>query len=192
MISLEEIPEYMHQADILISSTAAPLPIIGKGMVEKALRKRRNQPMLLIDIAVPRDIEEEVGDLNDAYLYTVDDLHSIVEKNKEQRKRAALQADVIIEEESHDFMTWMRSRTAVDSIKQYRAQSEALKEELLKQSLHALSCGVDPSKVITELSNKLTNKLIHAPTKAMQDAAEQDDAHQLEALRHSFGLDLPK
>ncbi len=192
VISLEEIPEYMHQADILISSTAAPLPIIGKGMVEKALRKRRNQPMLLIDIAVPRDIEEEVGDLNDAYLYTVDDLHSIVEKNKEQRKRAALQADVIIEEESHDFMTWMRSRTAVDSIKQYRAQSEALKEELLKQSLHALSCGVDPSKVITELSNKLTNKLIHAPTKAMQDAAEQDDAHQLEALRHSFGLDLPK
>lgn len=189
IISLEEIPEYMHKADIVISSTAAPLPIIGKGMVEKAIKARRHQPMLLIDIAVPRDIEEEVGELNDAYLYTVDDLHSIVERNRDQRKAAAIQAEAIVDEESVGFMTWMRSRGAVDSIKQYRAQSEALKNELLSKSLQALASGADPKKVVIELSNKLTNKLIHAPTQAMQEAARNGDERILETLRQSLGLD---
>ncbi|CZF77451.1 Glutamyl-tRNA reductase [Grimontia indica] len=189
IISLEEIPEHMHKADIVISSTAAPLPIIGKGMVEKAIKARRHQPMLLIDIAVPRDIEEEVGELNDAYLYTVDDLHSIVERNREQRKAAAIQAEAIVDEESEGFMTWMRSRGAVDSIKQYRAHSEALKDELLSKSLQALASGADPQKVVAELSNKLTNKLIHAPTQAMQEAARNGDERTLETLRQSLGLD---
>ncbi len=189
IISLEEIPEHMHKADIVISSTAAPLPIIGKGMVEKAIKVRRHQPMLLIDIAVPRDIEEEVGELNDAYLYTVDDLQSIVERNREQRKAAAVQAEAIIDEESDGFMIWMRSRSAVDSIKQYRAQSEALKDELLSKSLQALASGADPQKVVAELSNRLTNKLIHAPTQAMQEAARNGDARTLETLRQSLGLD---
>lgn len=189
IISLEEIPEHMYKADIVISSTAAPLPIIGKGMVEKALKARRYQPMLLIDIAVPRDIEEEVGDLNDAYLYTVDDLHSIVEQNLEHRKVAAILAEAIVEEESHGFIAWLRSRDAVDSIKQYRAQSQALKEALLEKSLLALSSGVDPKKVLVELSNKLTNKLIHSPTQALQHSAQQGDERALETLRQSLGLD---
>lgn len=189
VISLEDIPEHMHKVDIVISSTAAPLPIIGKGMVEKALKKRRYQPMLLIDIAVPRDIEQEVGELNDAYLYTVDDLHSIVEQNLEHRKVAAILAEAIVEEESHGFITWLRSLDAVDSIKHYRVQSQALKEDLLNKSLHALSSGVDPATVLVELSNKLTNKLIHAPTQAMQHAASQGDVRTLEILRQSLGLD---
>ncbi len=192
IISLEEIPEHMHRADIVISSTAAPLPIIGKGMVEKALKARRHQPMLLIDIAVPRDIEEGVGQLNDAYLYTVDDLQSIVERNREQRKAAAIQAESIVDEESLGFMTWMRSRDAVDSIKQYRADSEALKDELLSRSLQALANGTDPEKVLKELSNKLTNKLIHAPTQAMQEAARNGDERTLDTLRQSLGLDPQK
>lgn len=190
VIALEEIPEHIHHADIVISSTASPLPIIGKGMVEKALKARRYEPMLLIDIAVPRDIEQEVGDLNDAYLYTVDDLHTIVDRNRDQRKVAAILAEAIVDDESHDFMSWMRSRDSVECIKQYRAQSQALKEELLTKSLHALSCGVDPAKVLVELSNKLTNKLIHAPTQAMQDAAKRGDEQTLETLRKSLGLDL--
>lgn len=190
VISLEEIPQHIHKADIVISSTASPLPIIGKGMLEKALKARRYEPMLLIDIAVPRDIEQEVGELNDAYLYTVDDLHSIVDKNREQRKVAAVLAEAIVVEESHGFMTWMRSRDAVDCIKQYRTQSHALKDDLLTKSLHALSCGVDPAKVLVELSNKLTNKLIHAPTQAMQEAASRGDEQTLETLRQSVGLDL--
>ncbi len=188
IISLEEIPEHMYKADIVISSTAAPLPIIGKGMVEKALKMRRYQPMLLIDIAVPRDIEQEVGALNDAYLYTVDDLHSIIGHNLKQRKAEAVLAEAIVEEESHAFMGWMRSLEAVKSIKQYRAQSEALKEALLNKSLQAISNGADPMKVLVEMSNKLTNKLIHLPTQAMQDAASQGDERTLDTLRQSLGL----
>ncbi|MBY5947979.1 glutamyl-tRNA reductase [Photobacterium rosenbergii] len=192
VISLPEIPEHLHRADIVISSTASPLPIIGKGMVEKAIKARRHQPMLLVDIAVPRDIEQEVGDLNDAYLYSVDDLHSIVEKNREQRKVAAIQAEAIVSEESAAFMSWIRSLEAVDSIRQYRCQAEDLKSDLLTRSLQALANGGDPEKVLVELSNKLTNKLIHAPTRAMQQAAKDGEPEKLAVIRETLGLDTAK
>ncbi|ARR49937.1 TPA: glutamyl-tRNA reductase [Photobacterium damselae] len=189
VIGLEQIPEHLHRADIVISSTASPLPIIGKGMVENALKARRHQPMLLVDIAVPRDIEAEVGELNDAYLYSVDDLHSIVEKNREQRKVAAIQAEAIVSEESAAFMSWLRSLEAVDSIRQYRHHAEEIKGELLTRSLQAIASGANPEKVLAELSNKLTNKLIHAPTKAMQQAAHNGDPDKLAVIRETLGLD---
>ncbi|HIF9319198.1 TPA: glutamyl-tRNA reductase [Photobacterium damselae] len=189
VIGLEQIPEHLHRADIVISSTASPLPIIGKGMVENALKVRRHQPMLLVDIAVPRDIEAEVGELNDAYLYSVDDLHSIVEKNREQRKVAAIQAEAIVSEESAAFMSWLRSLEAVDSIRQYRHHAEEIKGELLTRSLQAIASGANPEKVLAELSNKLTNKLIHAPTKAMQQAAHNGDPDKLAVIRETLGLD---
>ncbi len=189
VITLPEIPQYLSKADIVISSTASPLPIIGKGMVETALKSRRNQPMLFVDIAVPRDIESQVGDLNDAYLYTVDDLQGIVEQNMEQRKVEAIQAEVIVSEESSEFMRWMRSRQAVDSIRKYREQSDVVRSELLNKSLQALVSGADPQKILIELSNKLTNKLIHAPTQAMQDAAKNGDPEKLSVIRASIGLD---
>ncbi|HIF9443307.1 glutamyl-tRNA reductase [Photobacterium damselae subsp. damselae] len=189
VIGLEQIPEHLHRADIVISSTASPLPIIGKGMVENALKARRHQPMLLVDIAVPRDIEAEVGELNDAYLYSVDDLHSIVEKNREQRKVAAIQAEAIVSEESAAFMRWLRSLEAVDSIRQYRHHAEEIKGELLTRSLQAIASGANPEKVLAELSNKLTNKLIHAPTKAMQQAAHNGDPDKLAVIRETLGLD---
>lgn len=192
VITLPEIPEYLHRADIVISSTASPLPIIGKGMVEKAIKLRRHQPMLLVDIAVPRDIESEVGDLSDAYLYTVDDLHSIVEKNREQRKMAAIQAEAIVSEESAAFMSWMRSLEAVDSIRQYRCQADDIKSDLLSRSLQALANGSDPEKLLIELSNKLTNKLIHAPTRAMKDAAHNGEPEKLAVIREALGLDIAK
>ncbi len=189
VIGLEQLPEHLHRADIVISSTASPLPIIGKGMVENALKARRHQPMLLVDIAVPRDIEAEVGELNDAYLYSVDDLHSIVEKNREQRKVAAIQAEAIVSEESAAFMSWLRSLEAVDSIRQYRHHAEEIKGELLTRSLQAIASGANPEKVLAELSNKLTNKLIHAPTKAMQQAAHNGDPDKLAVIRETLGLD---
>ena len=189
VIGLEQIREHLHRADIVISSTASPLPIIGKGMVENALKARRHQPMLLVDIAVPRDIEAEVGELNDAYLYSVDDLHSIVEKNREQRKVAAIQAEAIVSEESAAFMSWLRSLEAVDSIRQYRHHAEEIKGELLTRSLQAIASGANPEKVLAELSNKLTNKLIHAPTKAMQQAAHNGDPDKLAVIRETLGLD---
>ncbi|MGF1695830.1 glutamyl-tRNA reductase [Vibrio kyushuensis] len=189
VISLEEIPNHLAKADIVISSTASPLPIIGKGMVETALKARKNQPILLVDIAVPRDIESQVGDLNDAYLYTVDDLQSIVDSNIEQRKVEAIQAEAIVSEESASFMTWLRSLQAVDSIREYRKSSNEIREELLAKSLQSLLAGGEPEKVILELSNKLTNRLIHAPTRALQSAAEQGEPAKLAVIRQSLGLD---
>lgn len=189
VISLEEIPDHLHRADIVISSTASPLPIVGKGMVEMALKQRRHQPMLLVDIAVPRDIEQQVGELNDAYLYSVDDLHSIVEKNREQRKVAAIQAEAIVSEESAVFMQWLRSLEAVDSIRDYRLFAEQIKQELLLRSLQAIANGTEPEKALAELSNKLTNKLIHAPTKAMQQVAKNGESEKLAVIREALGLD---
>ncbi len=189
VIALNEIPDYLAQTDIVISSTASPLPIIGKGMVESALKARRHQPMLLVDIAVPRDIEPQVGKLNDAYLYSVDDLQSIVDSNIEQRKVEAIQAEAIVSEESATFMSWMRSLQAVDSIRDYRKQANEAREELLNKSLQALAAGGDPEKLLIELSNKLTNKLIHTPTRALQTAAEQGEPAKLAVIRQSLGLD---
>ncbi len=192
IISLNEIPECLPRADIVISSTSSSVPIVKAEDVKAALSARHQRPMLLIDIAVPRDIEEEVGELEDAYLYTVDDLQAIVERNLAQRKVAAVKAKEIVEKEVLAFMAWLRSRDAVDSIKQYRAHTEELKTELLNKSLQALASGDDPQKVLVELSNKLTNKLIHAPTQAMQEAAKNGDEKMLERLRQSLVLDLQK
>ncbi|MEZ8195268.1 glutamyl-tRNA reductase [Vibrio cortegadensis] len=191
IIGLPDIPDYLPRADIVISSTASPLPIIGKGMVETALKARKHQPILLVDIAVPRDVEAQVGDLNDAYLYTVDDLQSIVESNLEQRKVEAIQAEAIVSEESAIFMTWIRSLQAVDSIRDFRKSANEIREELLNKSLQSLEAGNDPQKVLLELSNKLTNKLIHAPTRALQSAAEQGEPAKLTVIRQSLGLDDP-
>ncbi|MBB1438106.1 glutamyl-tRNA reductase [Shewanella sp. SG41-4] len=188
-ITLEQIPDFLAKADIVISSTASPLPILGKGMVEKALKQRRHQPMLLVDIAVPRDIEAEVGELDDAFLYTVDDLHSIIEQNMASRKEAAEQAELITEDQSHIFMEWIRSLESVDSIREYRSQSLAIKDELVERALNKLSQGSDSEQVILELANRLTNRLIHSPTQALTSASRQGDLNTLGQLRTALGLD---
>ena len=188
-ITLEQIPDFLPKADIVISSTASPLPILGKGMVEKALKQRRHQPMLLVDIAVPRDIEAEVGELDDAFLYTVDDLHSIIEQNMASRKEAAEQAELITEDQSHLFMEWIRSLESVDSIREYRSQSLAIKDELVERALNKISHGSDSEQVILELANRLTNRLIHAPTQALTSASRQGDLNTLGQLRTALGLD---
>lgn len=188
-ITLSSIPEYLPKADIVISSTASPLPILGKGLVENALKQRRHQPMLLVDIAVPRDIEAEVADLDDAFLYTVDDLQSIIEQNIASRKEAAEQAEVIADEQAHIFMAWTRSLESVDSICEYRTQSLAIKDEFVERALHQIAIGVDSEQVIHELANKLTNRLIHAPTKALTSASRHGDLQTLKQLRTALGLD---
>lgn len=188
-ITLPDIPDFLPQADIVISSTASPLPILGKGMVEKALKQRRHQPMLLVDIAVPRDIESEVADLDDAFLYTVDDLQSIIEQNMASRKEAAEQAEVIADEQAHLFMDWIRSLDSVDCIREYRNQSMAIKDELVARALNKLTQGADHEQVLLELANKLTNRLIHAPTQALTAASRHGDLNTLGQLRAALGLD---
>ncbi|PLR37384.1 glutamyl-tRNA reductase [Chimaeribacter californicus] len=191
VITLPEIDARLADADIIISSTASPLPIIGKGMVERALKARRNQPMLLVDIAVPRDIEPEVGKLSNAYLYSVDDLHSIIQNNLAQRKAAAIQAETIVAQESTNFMAWLRSQGAVEMIRDYRAHADSVRNEMEARALAAIAQGADVQAVIHELAHKLTNRLIHAPTKSLQQAAQSGDVERLQILRDSLGLEKP-
>ena len=189
VIALSDIDERLKEADIIISSTASPLPIIGKGMVERALKSRRNQPMLLVDIAVPRDIEPEVGKLANAYLYSVDDLHAIIQSNLAQRKAAAVQAESIVQQESTNFMAWLRSQGAVETIRDYRSQADQIRAEMEAKALAAIAQGANVEQVIHELAHKLTNRLIHAPTKSLQQAAGDGDVERLQLLRDSLGLD---
>ncbi|MTD39523.1 glutamyl-tRNA reductase [Erwinia sp. CPCC 100877] len=189
VIGLPEIDERLARADIIISSTASPLPIIGKGMVERALKARRNQPMLLVDIAVPRDIEPEVGKLANAYLYGVDDLHSIIQHNMAQRQAAAVQAETIVAQETGEFMAWLRAQSVSETIREYRGHAERARDELTTKALAALKQGADAETVLQELSWKLTNRLIHAPTKSLQQAARNGDDERLNILRDSLGLD---
>jgi len=189
VIGLADIETRLADADIIISSTASPLPIIGKGMVERALKARRNQPMLLVDIAVPRDVEPEVGKLANAYLYSVDDLQAIIEQNMAQRKAAAVQAESIVVQESGEFMAWLRAQSAGETIREYCAQADDVRAELQDRALAALRQGADAEKVLQELAHKLTNRLIHAPTKSLQQAARDGDSERLQILRDSLGLE---
>lgn len=189
VVALADIETRLVEADIIISSTASPLPIIGKGMVERALKARRNQPMLLVDIAVPRDVEPEVGKLANAYLYSVDDLQTIIEQNMAQRRAAAVQAESIVVQESGEFMAWLRTQSARDTIREYRTQADEVRAELQERALAALRQGADAEKVLQELAHKLTNRLIHAPTKSLQQAARDGDSERLQILRVSLGLE---
>jgi len=189
VISLSEIDSRLKDADIVISSTASPLPIIGKGMVERAMKARRNQPVLLVDIAVPRDVEPEVGKVANAYLYSVDDLQSIIQHNLAQRKAAAVQAETIVAQETSEFMAWLRAQSASETIRDYRSQSEQVRDELTAKALAALEQGGDAQAIMQDLAWKLTNRLIHAPTKSLQQAARDGDDDRLLILRNSLGLE---
>ncbi|MFO7604455.1 MAG: glutamyl-tRNA reductase [Gammaproteobacteria bacterium] len=187
-IALGDMPERLVEADIVISSTASQLPILGKGAVERALKKRKHRPMFMVDIAVPRDIEPEVGEFNDVYLYTVDDLHDVIEENLKSRQEAAEQAEEIILLQTEHFMGWLRSLQAVDSICQYREQAESLRDEALALAQRQLASGKDPQEVMAELARGLTNKLIHTPTSQMKQAAHEGRDIWLQHARECLGI----
>ncbi len=188
-ISLPEITQHLAEADIVISSTASPLPILGKGSVESALKKRKHRPMLMVDIAVPRDIEPEVSDLNDVYLYTVDDLQDIIQEGLRSRQEAAQQAEEIIDTEVSHFMHWLRSLDAVSTIRAMREDAQSQRDIELERAMRLLQSGKDAEQVITEMANRLTNKLIHTPSvqlkKAGYDARKEifDTARELYDLK---------
>lgn len=186
--TLSQIPEHILDADVVISSTASTLPIIGKGMVETVFKQRKHRPMFLVDLAVPRDIEPQVAELDDAYLYTVDDLQEIVARNMQARTEAAEEAEAIIDDKAGMFADWLNSLDSVDLIKEYREQSLAIKDELLERALNQLEAGNNTEQVLKELANKLTNKLIHAPTSALKDAAEQQNTEELATIKTVLGI----
>ena len=164
---LRELPEVLADYDIVVSCTASSLPIIGKGMMERAIRTRRHRPVFMVDLAVPRDIEPEVGTMDDVFLYSIDDLAELVREGRDERMSAVVQAEAIIETQVDSFLHWMRGRERVPLIRQLRESGEAARRAELERALRALARGEDPKTVLDALSHGLTNKLLHAPTQAL-------------------------
>ena len=187
--SLDELGERIQHADIVITSTGAPVPVIGKGIVERAQKVRRHKPMLMIDLAVPRDIEPEVGEIESVYLYTVDDLKGVIEKGLEHRQEAARHAERLIDSALDSWQRDIRGYRAVDTIKQLREGIQELSEHELAQALRILESGKPADEVLTQLSRNLTNKFLHSPTVALRSAAEQGDLSLIEATNRLFRID---
>lgn len=177
-VLLEDIPEQLVDSDIVISSTASPLPILGKGTVERALKKRKHRPVFMVDIAVPRDIEPEVGELDDVYLYTVDDLHEVIAENLRNRQDAARAAEELVVAGVGEFMERLRERDSLDLLRSYRARAERLRDEELAKALRQLGNGAAAEDVLAQLARGLTNKLLHAPSVQLKkfSAAGRHDA----------------
>ncbi|HUW51582.1 MAG TPA: glutamyl-tRNA reductase [Sulfuricella sp.] len=180
-IALNELPDYLAAQDIIITSTASPLPILGKGLVERVIKQRKHRPMFMVDLAVPRDIEAEVGELGDVFLYTVDDLAQVIEAGIGNRQLAAEEAEAIIEIQVGDFMHWMETRSVVPTIRGLRDHAERLRRHELERAERLLAKGEDPRVVVEQMSRALANKLLHSPSHALSHAAGEDLA-QLEAL----------
>ena len=173
-VALNDLSDIIAAQDIVVTSTASPLPIIGKGMVERALKARRHRPMLMVDLAVPRDVEVEVGRMDDVFLYSVDDLGKVVQEGLDQRTGAVTKAEEIIDAKVIDFMQWLGGREAVPTIRALRDQAERARRHEVERALRLLHKGEPPEKVLEALSQTLTNKLMHAPTAALHDAAEDE------------------
>jgi glutamyl-tRNA reductase len=187
-IELRGLAERLHEHDIVVSCTASSLPILGKGMVERALKRRRRRPMFMVDLAVPRDIEPEVGELDDVFLYTLDDLRDLVAANMDARRAALAQAEAIIETQVGQFMHWMRAREAVPLIRRLREQAEHARRQELERALRRMARGDDPRQVLEALSHGLTNKLMHPPTQALNDATEEERRTLAGTLARLFRL----
>lgn len=189
-ILLGDIPDILHRADIVIASTASQLPILGKGAVESALKKRKHQPMFMIDIAVPRDIEVQVKELDDVYLYSVDDLQQVIEENQQQRQEAALDAEKIILEGVEKYVLEQRSRGAVNTLKALRTHTEKLRDQEVDSALKNLAKGDNAEQVVIELARRLTNKMLHHPSIQLRRASGQGRTDLSELIEEVFQLDL--
>ncbi|OWL90743.1 glutamyl-tRNA reductase [Halopseudomonas aestusnigri] len=187
-IVLTQIPDILAECDVVISSTASPLPILGKGAVERALKQRRHKPMFMVDIAVPRDIEPEVGSLADVYLYTVDDLHEVIEENMRSRQGAAEAAERLIELGTGEFMQRLRALAAVDVVRSYRQKAEQARDQELHKALAKLQRGADPEQVMTEMARLLTNKLLHEPSVQLKQMTAQGRIEALALAQELFAL----
>lgn len=187
-IGLTEIPAHLPEADIVISSTASPVPVLGKGTVESALKQRRHRPMFMVDIAVPRDIETEVKELPDVYLYTVDDLQEVIHENLKSRQEAAEQAEEIIELKVEEFLGWIRSLDAVHLIQDYREQAHSFRDEILCKAQRMVKNGKSPTEALEYLANTLTNRLLHGPSTQLREAGSAGQNELLAAANTLFQL----
>ncbi len=187
-VLLSEIPEQLIQADIVVSSTNSQLPLLGKGAVERALKQRKHKPMLLVDLAVPRDIEAEVSEIADAYLYSIDDISEVIEDGVKSRAEAAAQAESIIERGVEDYRKALRSLNAVSTLRAFRDKADAIRERELERALKGLEKGESADAVLSSLARSLTQKLIHSPSVQMKKASAEGRDELLELTAELFEL----
>jgi glutamyl-tRNA reductase len=187
-ITLSNISSYLPKADIVITATASVLPVLGKGTVETAIKDRKHRPVLMVDLAVPRNIEAEVEQLSDVYLYTVDDLDGLIQENLQNRREAAEQAEQMIDFQSAHFMRSLRALDAVPTIRAYRDKVESIRNEELSKALQALNNGTVPEKVLAEFAQSITNKVMHDPTSKMRQAAYEGELDTLLVAQRLFDL----
>ena len=173
-MALSDLPQQLENFDVVISCTASSLPIIGLGMVERSVRQRRHRPVLMIDLAVPRDIEDEVSRLDDVFLYTVDDLREVVDAGLEGRRLAVAEAESIIDTQVSAFMNWMVQRQSVPLIQELHARGDAVRQQEVERARKMLAKGEDPAAVLEALSRALTAKFMHGPTTLLSRHAGKD------------------
>ena len=179
---LDDLERELAQADIVISCTASLVPLITKSAVEVAIRARRRRPIFMVDLAVPRDIEPAVADLEDVYLFSIDDLQQLIDENRQQREVAAGGARLLIDEEVARFLSESRAHDAAPAIRALRQQADGIRLQTVEQARRLLAAGKSPDEVIDFLANTLTNRLLHSPTQALRQAGEQADSALAEAL----------
>jgi glutamyl-tRNA reductase len=185
-VSLTDLPDVLHKADILISSTASLEPVIQVKSVKAALKQRRNQPMFLVDIAVPRDIHPDVGKLGNVYLYTIDDLQKVVDKNLSKRNEAAKAASGDIDESVDEFLRWLNSARAAVYLQNLHKHARMNSDELVNKALRKIRAGKDPEQVVTQLAHTLTKRILHLPSTRLRQAAEEQDDDLLRVANRLF------
>ena len=188
-VSLENLPDVLYKADILITSTASQQPIIHSKLIKSALRQRRNQPMFLVDIAVPRDIHPAVSKLGNVYLYTIDDLQKVVDENLSRRSKAAEAASGDVDESVEEFMRWLNSARAVVYLQKLHKHARMNSDELAAKALRKIQAGKDPEQVITQLANTLAKRILHLPSTRLRQAAEDQDDELLRVANRLFEPD---
>ncbi len=185
-ISLTQLADQLHQFDIVVTGTASTLPILGKGMFERALKARRRRPMFVVDFAVPRDVEPEVAKLEDVFLYTIDDLASVVGEGRERRHAAVSEAEAIVEAQVLAFREWQVTRAAAPAIVELRRRADQYREIELARARARLARGEDPTAVLEALARGLANKFLHHPSQALSRAAEGDRETLARAIETLF------
>jgi glutamyl-tRNA reductase len=181
-VGLDALDQELAEADIVITCTASPVPLITKAAAEAAIRARRRRPIFMVDLAVPRDIDPAVAELEDVYLFSIDDLQQLIDENRQQREVAAGGARLVIDEEVARFLTESRAKDAGPAIRALRDQAEGIRSSTVEQARRLLAAGKSPNEVIEYLANTLTNRLLHTPTQALRQAAELSDSTLAETL----------
>jgi len=190
-ITLQELPDRLAQFDIIVTCTASTLPILGKGTLERVIKQRRHMPVFIVDLAVPRDVEPEAAELDDVFLYSVDDLSEIVKDNLQIRREAVVQAEQMIADQTVHFLRWLEGRTIVPTITALHGHHEGLRSEELERARKMLMAGATPDQVLEALARGLTNKFLHAPLSALNAAGEAERAELIALFQHVYKLPDP-